>query len=130
MGIWSREVKPEGEQLLSLLVVDVEGPPGSVRILEAGIGSGRDTILDFVRGSDKIDLAGIDATAGTTTNDAFGFIGTAAFSGVAGQLRYELFDAADMSFTLVQGDVNGDGIADFEVQINGLVPLTTADFVL
>jgi lysophospholipase L1-like esterase len=99
-------------------------------VLEAGTGSGRDTVLDFVRGSDKIDLAGIDARSGTTTNDAFGFIGTAAFSGVAGQLRYELFDTTGEDYTLVSGDVNGDRVADFEVQITGLLPLGSSDFVL
>jgi Ca2+-binding RTX toxin-like protein len=97
---------------------------------EAGIGSTRDIILDFVRGSDKIDLAGIDARTDVSKNNAFSFIETTAFTGVAGQLRYELFDTAGEDYTLVQGDLNGDRVADFEVKLNGLVPLAVTDFVL
>jgi Ca2+-binding RTX toxin-like protein len=97
---------------------------------EAGLGSGRDIVLDFTRGTDKLDLAGIDAKAGTATNDAFSFIGTAVFGGVAGQLRFEHGNDGS-PFTLVQGDVNGDAAADFEVQLaNGLLPLTSTDFTL
>ena len=57
-----------------------------------------------------------------------GLIGTAAFSGVAGELRYE--HSAD-GFTLVQGDTNGDMVADFEIGLHGqLVSLQPTDFVL
>jgi Ca2+-binding RTX toxin-like protein len=98
---------------------------------EAGLGSTRDIILDFVRGTDKIDLAGIDAITGTSTNDAFSLIGSSAFSGVAGQLRVQLFDTSGTDYTLIQGDLNGDRVADFEIRLeNNLVPLTSTDFVL
>ncbi|HEY7384825.1 MAG TPA: matrixin, partial [Beijerinckiaceae bacterium] len=61
---------------------------------------------------DKIDLRTIDAdTDGTAGNQAFRFIGGAAFSGVDGQLRF--------SGGLLQGDTNGDRVADFEVRIVG-----------
>jgi Ca2+-binding RTX toxin-like protein len=69
-------------------------------VSEAGKSALRDIVSDFARGSDKINLADIDARSGTTTNDAFGFIGTAPFSGAAGQLRYELFDTAGEDYTL------------------------------
>jgi Ca2+-binding RTX toxin-like protein len=98
---------------------------------EAGKGAARDVVLDFARGYDEIDLSGIDARSGTTsTNEAFSFIGKSAFSGVSGQLRYQQFDTTGTDYTLVQGDVNGDRIADFEIQVNGLLPFTSADFVL
>src|SRR5262249_17853031 len=46
-----------------------------------------DQITDFSQASgDKIDVSGIDAITGGT-DDAFTFIGNAAFSGVAGELR-------------------------------------------
>ncbi len=97
---------------------------------EAGKSALRDIVSDFVRGSDKIDLAGIDARADMSGNNAFSFIGTSAFSGIDGQVRYQLFDTAGEDYTLVQGDVNGDRVADFEVQITGLLPLSSSDFVL
>jgi hypothetical protein len=47
--------------------------------------AGRDQIVDFLIGSDKIDLEQIDAVQGGGDN-AFNFIGTAAFQN-AGDLR-------------------------------------------
>ena len=86
-------------------------------------GVNRDVILDFVRAQgDKIDLSTIDAdTDGTTGNQAFAFIGTAAFTGVDGQLR--------CSAGIIQGDVNGDRVADFEIKVNPAT-LLAADFIL
>ena len=56
----------------------------------------------------------------------FAFIGGAAFSGVVGQLRYEQANGS----THVMGDVNGDGVADFVIQVTGLVSFTSGDFLL
>ena len=90
-----------------------------------------DKILDFAQGSDKLDLSSIDARTGTSTNDAFSFLGSGAFSGSAGQLRYQKVDTSGVDYTLVQGDLNGDRVADFEFRIEGsLVTLQAADFVL
>ncbi len=52
------------------------------------------------------------------------FIGTAAFSGTAGELRYQLIG----SNTFVQGDSNGDGVADFMIRLDGNVTLSASDF--
>ena len=86
-------------------------------------GSSRDVIKDFLAGVDRIDLTAIDAIAGTGTDDAFTFIGTAAFSKVAGQLR---FDAAK---SILAGDVNGDAVADFEIALTGVSALTADAFM-
>ena len=95
-----------------------------------------DTIFDFagggVAGGDLIDLAAIDAIPGGRDN-AFAFIGSAAFSGVSGQLRFDT--AATPGFTLVQGDTNGDGVADFQMQLQWSDPasqiiLNAQDFIL
>ncbi len=86
------------------------------------IDSARDIITDFQSRYDKIDLSGLDAIAGTYADDAFSFIGSTAFSNVAGQLRY--------ANGIIEGDVNGDGIADFSIQLQGNVNLNLADFIL
>lgn len=68
------------------------------RFIEKG-----DRIMDFVSGSDKIDLTktGVDMT----------WIGSGAFSHVAGQLRY--------AGGMLEADVNGDGVADLQIQVLG-----------
>jgi VCBS repeat-containing protein len=74
-----------------------------------------DTIIDFnsVEG-DKIDLHAIDANSATAAVDMFMLVG--AFSGSAGELT---IDAQSSGGWLVQGDVNGDGIADLMIAVLG-----------
>jgi Ca2+-binding RTX toxin-like protein len=95
---------------------------------EAGIGTWRDVVLDFTRGSDVIDLAGIDAKSGTDADDAFRFIGGDSFNGIAGELRYRPYGTSDG--VLVQGDIDGDRIGDFSIRIDGVEVLQQGDFVL
>jgi hypothetical protein len=88
-------------------------------------------IADFDPAKDVIDLSRIDANLTTAGLQHFTFIGTAAFSGAGAQVRYELDPALDE--TLVEADLAGDvGTLnpDFEVVIQGLVPLTAANFAL
>ena len=99
---------------------------------DSAVGSG-DQILDFVTGLDKIDLSTLDAKIGTKKNDAFQFVGTGAFTGAAGQLRYETVDVAGTAgdYTKILGDLNGDKIADFEIILVGNTsPLHSTDFIL
>jgi Ca2+-binding RTX toxin-like protein len=85
-----------------------------------------DRIVDFSHNAhDRIDLGAIDARV-TGPDNAFSFIGTKAFGNVAGQLRYEIGDHV----TLVSGDTNGDGRADFMIQLDGAIKLVAADFIL
>ena len=87
-----------------------------------------DLITDFDRAAgDRINLWGIDADTNTAGNQAFTFIGTAAFSGVAGQLRYVSDGAGGLR---VQMDTNGDGVADLVLSLSNLTDLQAADFVL
>jgi len=86
-----------------------------------------DVIADFSRGhGDRIALSAIDANSAAGGNQAFTFIGSAAFSGVAGQLRYE----ASGGTTIVSGDVDGDGVADLQILLSGTLFLSGSDFVL
>lgn len=84
----------------------------------------RDVIYNFTQGADDIQLA-MDANANTAEQEDFIFIGTDAFSGEAGQLRYEVSNGN----TFVTGDVNGDSVADFEMELVGEVSLTASDFM-
>jgi len=85
-----------------------------------------DRIFDFDRvGGDKIDLSGIDANGALAGEGAFTFVGTAPFSKVAGQLRYEIVS----NQLHVHGDVDGDGVADFSFLVNG-GSMQSADFIL
>ncbi len=90
-----------------------------------------DSITDFAGGEDKIDLSRIDAVLTSPGDQAFTFIGTGGFGKIAGQLRY---DNGTTDYTRVLGDVNGDGIADFEIRLDwiGANPhiLSAADFIL
>ncbi|WP_275789280.1 calcium-binding protein [Pararhizobium gei] len=86
---------------------------------------GRDIITDFEKGDDRMDLSVIDAST-ASGNNAFSFIGTRAFSGTAGELRYLQKDGD----TYVLADTNGDGASDFTLGLNGSMPLSVSDFIL
>ncbi|WP_066649320.1 MULTISPECIES: beta strand repeat-containing protein [Sphingomonas] len=86
---------------------------------------GADRITDFAVG-DRIELTQIDADGNAGNGDtAFAFIGAGAFTNVAGQLHV-IASGADW---LVEGDVNGDGVADFQIVVQGAQPLE-AQFAL
>lgn len=82
----------------------------------------RDYILDFTNRIDIIDLSGIDADRNTVDDDAFVRIGKAQFSGTAGELRL-------VSGTLY-GDTDGDGAADFTLQLTGKSHVFVEDIIL
>jgi Ca2+-binding RTX toxin-like protein len=86
-----------------------------------------DLIADFSRSqNDKISLSAIDANSAVGGNQAFAFIGTSAFTNVAGQLRYENSGGTTMIFA----DVNGDGVADLQIQVAPPLILVASDFIL
>jgi Ca2+-binding RTX toxin-like protein len=90
-----------------------------------GVTGKRDSITDFVQGTDKIDLTGLDSHFGSGYH-AFSFIGAAAFDGKAGELHYS-YDAAH-NVTIVEGDTTGSKSASFGIELTGNLALTTADF--
>lgn len=85
----------------------------------------RDTITDWGDGRDRIDLSAIDAIAGGD-DDRFGFIKKADFNGDEGALRHEISGKS----TLIQADIDGDRLADLEIELAGKHALTAKDFLL
>jgi serralysin len=89
---------------------------------ETSDGTWHDYLVDFSSAEgDVIHLSAIDANTLIAGNQAFSYIGAAAFTGVAGQLNYV--------GGFVQGDINGDRVADLRIEVN-VFSLSASDFVL
>jgi Ca2+-binding RTX toxin-like protein len=85
-------------------------------VAEIGLASGSyDIITDFASQLDKINLVNIDANLNVDSDQAFRYVGAAAFSGIAGELR--------LADQILSGDVNGDGLADFRLGLTGVSTL-------
>ena len=94
-------------------------------ITESAVGVARDVIVDFSRADgDVIDLSGIDANGSAAGMPDFTFIGDGAFSKTAGELHYRVVRAN----VIVEGDVDGDGRADFQLVVRNATSLSANDF--
>lgn len=89
---------------------------------EMGLGAARDVITDFVHGQDIIRLTQVDANANAVGDQGFTYILGDTFNQVAGELRY--------AAGVLQGDVDGDGSADFAIGITGAPLITLSDLQL
>jgi Ca2+-binding RTX toxin-like protein len=106
-----------------------------------------DVITDFVSGTDKIDLRGIDANTGADGDNAFTFKGSSANKNAA-DLSFKVFDSingaekalgieidgltgpgAAVPVTVVFGNVNG-GEPDFGIVLIGATGVTSGDFMM
>jgi len=101
--------------------------------LETPKGAGRDVIEDFSADvlnaeHDVIDLASMDAKRGVAGDQMFKFIGSHHFHDRKGELHV----LHKTGFFLVEGDTNGDGRADFQIEVHsvGDAALVKGDFVL
>lgn len=117
--------------LIGGLGADSLSGDGGADVFRFAAGDSRGKFTDFIndfsqRAGDRIALDGVDANAATDADDAFTFIGTAAFSGHAGELRFTT--AAGQ--TTIEADYTGDGRADFVVRLAGEIALVAQDFVL
>lgn len=97
------------------------GPFGS----DGTVSATRDTITDFTKGQDRIDVHLIDANGGSFGSPAFTFIGNSGFT-AAGQIR--AFTTAEG--TVIQASVDGDSTAELQIFLDDKVSLSAADFVL
>ncbi|HVF82768.1 MAG TPA: M10 family metallopeptidase [Sphingomicrobium sp.] len=105
-----------------------------------------DVVTDFVSGTDKIDLSGIDAIASAAGDQAFVFRGSSS-SKYAGDLTYKVFDSINGAesalgmeidgikgpgaagpVTVVFGNVDG-GAPDFAIALLGARGVTAGDFL-
>ncbi len=87
----------------------------------------KDTIMDFNHTEkDKIDLSAIDSNSELAGDQAFTFIGGAAFSktNAAGQLRF------DATSKILYGSTDADTTPEFSIQLSGVKSLVAGDFVL
>jgi DNA invertase Pin-like site-specific DNA recombinase len=80
-------------------------------------------LADFVRLVERLDVKGCSFVS---VNDTFAFLGLGAFTNVAGQLH---FFVSGVNIVL-EGDVTGDGVADFQIQLNGIATNSAGDLVL
>jgi hypothetical protein len=90
-----------------------------------------DVVHDFEAGLDRLHLAGLDAKP-AKGDQSFRWIGDSAFNHRPGELRYEQRDRPgdDNDVRIVEGDIDGNGRADFRIVLAGLGPLEAGDFVL
>lgn len=87
-------------------------------VSDSAVGASRDFIYDFEVGIDDLDLSGLGA--------GLSFIGTGGFSNTAGEVRYSINGSGQ---AIVAVDVDGDGIADTEIALDGVASLTVDDFI-
>ncbi len=88
-----------------------------------GGAAGADRITDFADG-DRIDLSTL--AHAVANQGTLNFIGTADFSGVAGQVHSYMVGGD----TFVSGDLDGDRTADFTIQLDGQHQLAATSFFL
>jgi len=99
------------------------GAGADVFVSDSVVEAQGDMITDFSAAQgDMIDLRGID-TSPAAGDQGFTYLGGAAFAvGVTGQLRF--------AGGVLEGDVNGDGVADFQVQMTAGATLAASSIGL
>jgi Ca2+-binding RTX toxin-like protein len=92
--------------------------------------AGADVITGFDKGGlatdDKIDLSLIDANPLLAGNQAFTFLGSGAFTALAGEVRLTVVGAD----TYVHIDTNATAADEMVIKVTGVTGLTAVDFVL
>lgn len=110
---------------------DLYGNTGADTFLFKAVADSRkgafDTIFDFNgKQDDLINLSAIDANTKKAGDQAFTFIGSQDFHHKAGELHFEKIK----SDTVIEGDVNGDGKADFTLHLHDVMNLKADYFAL
>ncbi|MBR0670145.1 calcium-binding protein [Neoroseomonas soli] len=84
-----------------------------------------DQIVDFVAGQDRIDLRQIDANLSQAGDDAFAYV--TSFGKQAGEVMVASLGGDSYQ---VRGDINGDGAADFAINVTSATGPTADWFLL
>lgn len=88
----------------------------------------RDLIMDFNSAEgDRIVLPAIDADTARSGNQTFSFIGHGSLTAV-GQLR--LFFNVENNTSIIEGNVDSNAGADFQIVLAGIHELTSSNFIL
>lgn len=90
---------------------------------DTAVGTQRDTVHQFRRGHDDIDLSAMDAHAGRGGNQAFAFSGTTAAAHSVWYVRHG-------DGVILRGDVTGNRTADFEIWVDDVARLAAGDLIL
>jgi len=85
-----------------------------------------DTITDFQRGKDKIDLTAMDSNSTDEGHTPMIWLGTGAFTNHQGEMRYEAVSGG----LQLQIDTTSDGAADMAMDLLGPTNLGLGDFLL
>jgi serralysin len=91
-------------------------------LTEMGTATRRDVITDFQTGVDKIDLWRL--TSATLTSK-----GTSAFDAI-NQIRWSFYGTGASAYAVVQGNLSGDLLPEFEIKLNAVIALAANDFIL
>lgn len=96
-------------------------------VTDSPAAAGRDVIMDFAAGEDRLNFATIDARAGDAGNQAFTFIGSGPFT-AEGQIRV----VQSGSSVVVMANTSGTSDAELVLILRDVVvaDLTAGDFVL
>lgn len=86
----------------------------------------RDVIMDFEHGPDQIDLSRINAQLHAKHEPSLRFIGARPLGHHAGEIDYVKHD----DFLVVRADIDGNGKADFQIEVHGVDQLLRSDFIL
>jgi hypothetical protein len=87
----------------------------------------RDVITDFTTGSDKINLAAIDAIPGGA-DDAFNFV--AGGAAITDATKGQVHAVQSGGITVIEGHLAGHTTVDFQIELTGLKTITAGDFNL
>jgi aryl-phospho-beta-D-glucosidase BglC (GH1 family) len=95
-------------------------------VFDSAANANGDKITDFKSRSDTLDFSQMDANSYLYGDQAFKWLDSGAFTGAGGELREYLEDGRHY----VAGDINGDRLAEFVIEVAGTANLYLGDFLL
>jgi Ca2+-binding RTX toxin-like protein len=95
-------------------------------VADSNVSAGRDFVMDFVKGEDKVNLGFMDADATAAGNQDFYF----ASADVIAVSPGNVWMREVLTGTLIEGDVTGDFVADFAILVYGVTGMAQSDVIL